>query len=767
MMNICFKTLITTALLLIVGSVRASLRSDAEPKIDTAVTVDKVQVTAIKQGMNLRKVPVATSIIGARTIEHLHIDAMKQLSQSIPNLMIPDYGSRMTSSIYVRGLGARIDQPVMGLNIDNVPVMNKNAFDMELADAERIEVLRGPQSTLYGRNTMGGVINIYTLSPTDYQGVRLKAEYGSGETMRLQASVYEKLSPRWALSLSGFYTHQGGFFTNRARGGKCDREDMGGGRMKLQWRKGRWSIDNVLSLSHLDQGGYPYAYIGEDKKDSAGNTLIAKGEIAYNDPAGYERTSLSDGLTASYTTDRFMLSSITSYQLTDDCMTLDQDFLPLSYFTMQQALTEHSITEDLVIRSRGAHRYGWLFGAFGFYRHGSMSAPVTFKRTGIEELIFKNANQAIEGYAWDEAAAPKWTLPLYSDFKMPSYGLALYHESRLRAGRWELGAGIRIDREKTTLKYRSRAELPYTFTTADKVYHDVARIDDRNQVSHIYTELLPKFTALYHLNDQSNLYASIARGYKAGGFNTQMFSDILQEKIKWEMTSGIPFEESDVMSYKPEYSWNYELGGHYALWDGLIRGDFALFFIDVHDQQLTVFPKGQGTGRMMTNAGKTHSWGGELSALIRPMSDLTISVSYGYTHAEFRQFNDGKDDYRGKRVPYSPEHTLTLGAAWTIPTGCKYLGNLILQGGMRGAGAIYWNEANTLRQPFYTTFDASIRVEHRRYSIDLWARNIGDKAHDVFYFKSMGNEFVQRGRPRTCGITLNINISHKQHHLKP
>ena len=135
---------------------------EADPTaVDTVIVVDKVQVTAIKQGMVLRSQPVAAAIVGSRAIERGHVDALKNLSQNVPNFYVPDYGSRMTSSIYVRGLGARIDQPVMGLNIDNVPVLNKDNYDMELADAERIEVLRGPQSTLYGRNTMGGVINIY------------------------------------------------------------------------------------------------------------------------------------------------------------------------------------------------------------------------------------------------------------------------------------------------------------------------------------------------------------------------------------------------------------------------------------------------------------------------------------------------------------------------------------------------------------------------------------------------------------------------------
>ncbi len=192
----------------------------------------------------------------------------------------------MTSSIYVRGLGARIDQPVMGLNIDNVPVLNKDNYDTELADAERIEVLRGPQSTLYGRNTMGGVINVYTLSPLSYEGVRLSAEYGSGDSYKFRASSYYKLTPDLGMAVTGYYTHTGGFFENLATGDKCDWERLGGGRWKTQWRnRTGLRIDNTLSFSVLEQGGYPYAYVGDDIIGDDGRPSSAAGKSATTTPA--------------------------------------------------------------------------------------------------------------------------------------------------------------------------------------------------------------------------------------------------------------------------------------------------------------------------------------------------------------------------------------------------------------------------------------------------------------------------------------------------
>lgn len=748
----------TTSLLLLLAAFRAAGAVPAGAErvdADTTIVVDKVQVTAIKQGTVLRAQPVASTIAGRRTIEREHVEAPKQLARRVPNLHMPDYGSRMTSSIYVRGLGARIDQPVMGMNVDNVPVMNKDCYDTELTDIDRIEVLRGPQSTLYGRNTMGGVMNIYTLSPLAYRGTRLRAEYGSGDTWRASASTYRRIGDDFGVALTGRYMRSAGFFRNLATGQRCDREESGGGRLKLQWRdKKGLRIDNTLAFSLLDQGGYPYRYVGEELLHE-GQSVIRPGEIRYNDPAGYRRTTVSDALTVRYDAGSYSISSIASYQYSDDAMTLDQDFLPLSYFTLRQARTEHTATGELVFRSREEGRYRWLAGAFGFYRHSTMQAPVRFKRDGIEELILANANRN-PSFRYETDARE---LLLASDFRNPAWGAALYHESTLQLGRWILTLGIRADYERTRLEYRSRAEFPYRLSVegAPAGTHTAA-IDDRDALVRSYLEFLPKVAAMYRFDPERNLYFSVAKGCKSGGFNTQIFSDLLQEKLKGRMLSGVDDSDPGAMSYAPETSWNFELGGHFSCAGGLVRGDFALFWIECRDQQLTVFPQGTSTGRMMTNAGRSRSLGAEAALQIVPRNNVTIDASYGYTDARFVRYDDGLADYAGNRIPYAPAHTLALEAEWSIPTGVEWLGDLVLRAGAHGVGDIRWNEAGTLRQPFYLVANASLRLEQRRYALDFWGRNLGDARYDVFYFKSMGNEFVQRGLPRTIGITLSINI---------
>lgn len=728
--------------------------------VDTVVQVDRVQVTAIKQGLALRNQPAASTVIGSRTLDRSHTNALKDVSELAPNFFAPDYGSRMTSSLYVRGLGARIDQPVMGMNVDNVPLLNKNNYDFELVDAERIEVLRGPQSTLYGRNTMGGVVNVYTLSPLAYQGTRLGMEYGSGNTMRFRASTYHLLHNGLGVAAVVWYTQSDGFYENLATGEKCDREKLGGGRFKVQWRgKSGVQIDNTASFASLSQGGYPYAYAGEEIADDDGRPVARPGEICYNDPCTYDRTTFSDGFTLRYDAGDFSVSSITSYQYSDDEMILDQDFLPLSYFTLRQSLREHAITEDIVFRANGSRAYRWLFGAFGFYKHGRMEAPVLFKRDGIDRLILDNANahDPEYSYAWLDA-----TLPLDSRFRMPDMGAALYHESEFRTGGWRFTAGVRVDYEHVRLRYENSTIARYTKThrISGDTYNLEFGLDESGQLKQSFTEVLPKVSVLYEFDAGNNLYVSAAKGYKAGGFNTQMFSDVLQQKMMKRMGFGTEYDIDQVVAYKPEKSWNYELGGRFTAAKGSVRGDFALFWIECRDQQLTVFPEGTTTGRMMTNAGRTRSLGGEFSLQASPWRNFDLNLAYGYTHATFRRFDNGRQDFRGKRIPYAPEHTASLRAAWTIPTGIKWLGSLVLSAGARGVGRIWWNEENDLVQPFYILFDASLRLEHDRYSVDFWGRNLEGESYDTFHFQSIGNAFLQRGRPRTFGITLNINITH-------
>ena len=264
-----------------------------------------------------------------------------------------------------------------------------------------------------------------------------------------------------------------------------------------------------------------------------------------------------------------------------------------------------------------------------------------------------------------------------------------------------------------------------------------------------------------------SIYATITRGYKSGGYNTQIFSDILQSKMMNDMMADLgveldsavgttTYDSATATEYKPETSWNFELGTHLSPLPGL-SFDASLFWIECFNQQVTVLPKGNSTGRMMSNAARARSFGAELTATYS-YKGFSLRADYGYTNARFRDYDDGTTNYAGNRLPYAPANTLSLTAAynWTIdnPT----LRSITLSADWRASGAIYWNEANTLRQPIYSTLGAQLTLRLKELTITLWGRNLTNTDYDVFYFKSVGKEFFSKGAPIHGGIRLNINL---------
>ena len=162
------------------------------------------------------------------------VEVVKDLSLTVPNVFMPDYGSRMTSAVYVRGLGSRMDQSVIGLVVDGIPVFNKNNYDARFGEVVSLTVLRGPQSTLYGRNTMGGVINIRTLSPRTVQGTNIHVDAANGQTMGASLSHYARLNENLFLSVHGFGGRSNGLYINTFDNTSCDAYQEAGGRIRLE-----------------------------------------------------------------------------------------------------------------------------------------------------------------------------------------------------------------------------------------------------------------------------------------------------------------------------------------------------------------------------------------------------------------------------------------------------------------------------------------------------------------------------------------------------
>lgn len=732
----------------------------AQGDIDSLYRFDEVEITAPAKSGDHHSSPISSTTLNLRKLEERGIASAKDLSTIAPNFYQPDYGSSITSSIYVRGFGSRIDQPVMGMTIDEVPMMNKNGYDFDFYDIRSVELLRGPQSTLYGRNTSGGVMNIRTLSPMVWQGWRAMAELSSELSYKASLAYYTKPKDSFGVSVAAAYSHNNGFFRNLERDEMCDRGNNASMRLRLQWQLANgWSLDNSLSAGYTNEGGYAYHPYDPSTKHYS--------SVAYNDPSGYERLTINEGFVAKYSGAKVRLTSITSYSYLGDKMTLDQDFSPLSMFTMQQRQWEHAITEDFIIRNADEKsRWQWLSGIFAFAKWLDMSSPVTFKEDGINELILGNINNGLHTvFPNNNMTFGCNNFVINSDFTIPTYGVALYHHSTLRLGRWLLTAGIRLDVEHASMRYNSNTSIPYRF---DLTMNDFKELytEFSGRERQLFVEVLPKVAAMYEM-ERGNIYATISRGYKSGGFNTQIFSDILQVKMMNDMMAelGVELDSSpatttynsaEATKYKPETTWNFEVGTHLTPLAGL-NIDASAFWIECFDQQVTVLPKGMSTGRMMSNAARARSVGVELSASYE-YRGLNIAADYGFTDARFREYDDGTASYEGNTLPYAPKNTISVMAGYTWRFHNDVIKSLTIAADWRAIGPIYWNEANTLSQGLYSLLGAQVVLNFKNATLTIWGRNLTNTDYDVFYFKSVGKEFFSKGAPIQGGIRLNLNI---------
>ena len=771
------------------------------------VDIEEVVVIATpKENRKLRELPAATTVLSQKDMQANQVNSVKRLSGLIPNIFIPEYGSKLTTSIYIRGIGSRINTPAIGLYVDNIPYIDKSAFDFNYSDIERIDVLRGPQGTLYGRNTMGGLIKVHTKSPFTYQGTDIRMGAATYNDYNVSLTHYHRISDQFAFSTGGFYEHTGGFYQNSARNNeRVDKGNAGGGRFRgIYLPKDNLKLDLNVSYEYSDQGGYPYFYTGITQEGvNKGKTEEREemiGKIAYNDRSNYYRNLLNAGFNVEYQAKNFILSAVTGYQHLKDRMFLDQDFTEKNIFNLTQKQKLNTISEEIVLKSKPNRKWEWTTGIFGFYQTLNTDGPVTFKEDGVKETIEGNTNSIFENLG---NKAPKMsmsvlnpTLRVSGNFDTPIWNGAIFHQStfnNLFTKGLSFTVGLRLDYEKMSMKYNSASDpLNFDFNfamgpmviTAKDLIADAAY---NGKLSEDYVQLLPKFALQYEWRKGNNVYATVSKGYRSGGYNVQMFSDIITGQQAHSMVEAIKIsaefekystliegmigdkmpaipEVKDATTYKPEYSWNYEVGTHLTLWEGKLWADLAAFYMDTRDQQLSQFI-GSGLGRTTINAGKSNSYGAEASLRASLTNELSLNASYGYTYATFTDYiineadKDGnltvKADYNGKYVPFVPKHTLNIGGEYAITCSSRSIfDRVVFQANYNAAGRIYWTELNDVSQSFYGTLNWRANLEKGNAMISFWARNFLDKDYAAFYFETMNKGFMQKGRPVQFGIDL-------------
>ncbi len=760
------------------------------PSDSLALNIQEIVVTkSLRENAFVKELPVSSTVLsGVKMAAENHFD-LKSVAAQVPNLFIPDYGSKLTSAIYLRGIGSRMNASVVGFYVDDVPYLDKSAFDFEWQDIQRMEVLRGPQGTLYGRNAMGGVIHLHTFSPFENLGTTLRLSYGSYNDLHLQASHSQKINEQYAFSLAGNYHENKGFFTNVATGDKVGATQTASVRGKLAARYANgWKADLSAAYEYTNQDGYAYSPISSDT-------------ISYNDESSYRRNLLTAGLTLAKETANTSFHSVTGYQNFKDALKLDQDFSTASLFTLHQNQDFNALTQEFVYKSANNNPLQWVFGAFGSASLTETSAPVQFKQDGIVSMLENNINRGIPASLAMSVDITDNVLDIPSDFNEHRQTAALYHQLSYQlpfVKGLSITGGLRLEYERVQLNWNSSADMNYLYTM---VNHGVTLGESltanallKGEASKSYMEVTPKIALEYAFNPKNKVYASLTRGHQSGGYNVQLFSDLIQtelqavmsQQMKTSMTSqlqalvayGMPQASVDaivshiptsknvenvssILSYDPEYSWNYEIGFHSEPVSDRLQVDGALFYVDCYNRQIAQFSP-SGLGRMMKNAGKSYSKGFEISVLAKVLSNLDVRTSYGFTEAKFTQYSDSlrvngvyaKVDYAGKSVPMIPKHTLSVGADYSVKVRSSLLDKVILSAQYQANGPIYWTEKNDVQQAFSGVADGQLALVKGSCQLQMWVKNAFSEKYRTFYFESMGKAFAQQNRPRQIGATI-------------
>ena len=769
---------------------------DTEALTDSSKVVDLDEVVVVsqpKEQVRLRLQPVSSNVFGSEQLQQLNVRDLSQLSQYVPSFVMPSYGSRLTSSMYVRGIGSRINNPAVGVYYDNIPLMSKSAFNNHFYMLDRVDVLRGPQGTLYGQNTEGGLVRIYSKNPMNYQGTDVRLGIGTGLYSNVEVAHYHRPSEKLAFSVAGFYSGLKGFIDNQNFDKKNDLTNEAGGKLRLMYAPNKkLTFDWTADYQYVNQNGFGYGEMIKETGSQGDMEFKTKPE----DPSttimnGYKRNMFTTGLNISYNTDKLLFTSTTSYQFLEDLMLMDQDYMAGDYLQLSQAQKMNALTQEFVLRNHDTSRWQHTTGLFGSYQWMRTDAPVLFgegitapignaianamKNSMIKGMLGRFMAQGMtaeQAQAAAEAAVAKMGVTMTAEmavpglYHTPQMSLGLYHESNiLITDRLKATVGLRLAHDWAKIEYDALAYMNMTGGTASATatYHLTSHVADNRLKS--FTQLLPKFALTYTFDENiGNIYALVSKGYRAGGYNFQMFSDILQTDLNAHqqdaMRGDYDVEHSaadydaieETTQYKPEESWNYEIGTHLNLFGGSTHLDLSLYYMQIRNQQLSVMMPGSNYGRIMVNAGKSHSCGVEATLRGRAFDNaFDWGVTYAFTNAKFDEYDTYNDNY----VPFVPQHTFSAMADY-------HFGNFTIGANLAGQGKTWWDEANTFSQKLYATLGAHADYDFGPVLVSLWGRNITNTNYNTFAIASSAvggtHYFAQKANPIQVGADVRIHF---------
>ena len=676
-----------------------------QPSIPSAETgLTEIIVTARKRSETAQSIPESIQAFGAEEISDAHLTRIDDLGNLVSNLNITTRADN-TPDVVLRGVGSFGVVSGVGFYANDVQLFDGQAVRTE--DIERIEVLKGPQGTLYGGSNIGGAIKYVTKMPTDDFEAGAGFEFGNYGTQTYSGYVSGPLVPGLIDARASFFdSHTDGYIYDTTLGAKVDGGSERGGRLTFSYKNDDTTATLYLNGDWNDTGAGANLYYRPASPTDYSLDIADGTEPAYLRGLYSATLKVEQGLA-----DHLTLTSISSYFHSYADVTVDIDKGPLPLLTGYQRFKTDVGSEELRLANSSAGPFKWLVGVFA-----QANDPSVFTVT-----------RAFNGDPSDDAALADPTQ--YSDQdtdvtqqhrEYAGFGNATYDWAN-----WTFELGLRVDYENSWL--------------AD---HEYGISGEQHN-----TEVLPKFSASYHFDKDIMAYATVSRGFQPG------------DMVEQFTAAGNPY----AAQYAPETTSNYEVGFKSTLSDR-VRVNAAVFYIDYRDRLFqTVALEANQFVQVTQNIGASRNYGGEFDVSARITQDLLFTTSFGVTKAVWGNVPYYDLDLNqptnlvGRTAPYTPAYQGSVSLDWS-----HHLTDNLLFGARADSsfvGQQYWDPTDHYQQPAYQLVNLGLRLECDHWSVRAHVSNVFNKLYNTEYISAAEVQapfnVAGIGRPRLWTVALN------------
>ncbi len=681
-------------------------QTGTKDEAENAYTLDTIVVTAGKRLESMQALDASVSLLTTEQIDTERIESVDDLKGYMPNVNVQSAAGSTNSFLSIRGVMGQtvpMSSPGVCIYLDDVSLVDplSNLFSSAyFFDLERIEVLRGPQGSLYGRNAEAGVLLIRTKDPEYNYSAKLLGEYGNYNRLVGQAVVNAPLlEDTLALRLSTSYLNRDGYHDNITLGNTTADADEFSIRGKLLWD----IADSTSALLAIEENRvrdgaqdiFPLMIAGPNWDSSKVAT----------DLDGHEHRDMSSySLRFKHTLDFAELVSITAYRNGLENTFGDPDYWSYNTGYADFTLEQRQFTQELRLISNDAKGTPWKWIVGVFYLHNDMDFNSSY-HVGPEGVIMEMDIYGLGGGFSQGAAVFGDVEYLFDNGFRLGVGLrGQYNEDEIDSQRYYEVYGMRLEYQE-------------------------------EELSSDYTDLMGKVKLAYDFASDLTIYGLISQGSRPGGITSLIQTTTMQV-------------------YDPEQAVNYEVGLKYNLPNDKGFFDLSLFYLSIDDLQIN--STGLGGLQYISNAGKARNIGGEASLRFNLLPGLRADLNLGYVGAEFEDYADGGGDYSDNSVPKVPDFTGMAALQYRVEVLPGK--SLMARMAYHHVGKTYWDLANQHAQDSYGLVNATLGLEADWWQIYLWGKNLLDEE----YIRGglMWGDMVigGYGEPLTFGITLQLEF---------